>query len=189
MKRQILKQPGLRHDDKVNRPVSHGGLQRLAGAGLAHAGHGLALRVGQQRERDVKVRKLGELEAGFFAAPRYLAARGAPRAMTDLAAHETIWPFGDKKASFGAGKTPPPSIACDDFAVVLEVARAGGGVAVLPTHLAKLPVLEGALVRLFPDVVLRGAPLALVSRSQRPLPARVEALKAHLLASVPSLLA
>lgn len=149
----------------------------------------LALRVGQQRERDVKVRKLGELEAGFFAAPRYLAARGTPRAMTDLAAHETLWPFGDKKASFGAGKTPPPSIACDDFAVVLEVARAGGGVAVLPTHLAKLPVLEGALVRLFPDVVLRGAPLALVSRSQRPLPARVEALKAHLLASVPSLLA
>ena len=52
MKRQILKQPGLRHDDKVNRPVSHGGLQRLPGAGLAHAGHGLALSQSEPGQAD-----------------------------------------------------------------------------------------------------------------------------------------
>lgn len=149
----------------------------------------LALRVGKQRERDVKVRKLGELEAGFYASPRYLAARGTPRALAELPAHETVWPYGSKHASFGAGKTPPPSLACDDFAVVLEIARAGGGVAVLPTHLAKPHVLDGGLVRLFPEVALRGAPLWLAARAERPAPARVEALKAHLLANLPSLLA
>lgn len=156
---------------------------------LADPSLDMALRVGAETERDVRVRKLGELEAGFFASPRYLAARGAPKDPKELHAHETAWPYGTKKVSFGGGNQPPPSIACDDFAVVLEVARAGGGVVVLPAHLAKAHVREGALVRLFPEVSLRFAPLYLVTRRERPLPARVEALRAHLVANVGSLLA
>lgn len=149
----------------------------------------LALRVGKQRASDVKLRKLGELEAGFFASPRYLAARGTPKEPAELHAHDTVWPHGTKKASFGgASPAPAPSVACDDFAVVLEVARAGGGVGVLPLHLARWSVREGALVRLFPSLTLAGAPLYLVTRRQRPLPARVEALRAHLVAHVGSLL-
>ena len=147
----------------------------------------MALRVGVETEREVRVRKLGELEAGFFASPRYLAARGTPKEPKELRGHETAWPYGTKKASFGGGhEPPPPSIACDDFAVVLEIGRAGGGVVVLPAHLAKPYVREGALVRLFPELVLRGAPLYLVTRRERPLPARVEALRAHLVANVGS---
>lgn len=150
----------------------------------------MALRVGAETEREVRVRKLGELEAGFFAAPRYLAARGTPKTPAQLQNHETAWPHGTKKRSFGGGRaTPSPSIACEDFAVLLEVARAGGGVVVLPLHVAKPHVLEGSLVRLFPEVALGGAPLYLVTRKERPLPARVEALRAHLIANVASLLA
>ncbi|MBL9024388.1 MAG: LysR family transcriptional regulator [Myxococcales bacterium] len=149
----------------------------------------VALRVGAQTSPDLRVRKVGELGAGFFASPRYLAARGTPREPRSLAAHETAWPHGAKKASFtDGGARPRPSVSCDDFAVILEFARAGGGVVVLPLHLAKAHVREGALVRLFPDIVLRGAPLYLVTRRERPLPARVEALKAHLIANVPSLM-
>ena len=150
----------------------------------------LALRVGVQTGADVRVRKLGELEAGFFASPRYLAARGTPREPTDLAGHETTWPHGAQKASFqGSSAAPAPSIACDDFAVILEVTRAGGGIGVLPLHLARAHVLAGALVRLFPAITLRGAPLYLVTRREGPLPARVEALRAHLAANVGALLA
>lgn len=156
----------------------------------------LALRVGAQTSTELRFRKLGELSAAFFASPRYLAARGAPRSPAELAAHETAWPHGARKASFGVGGAgqagrgrPPPSIACDDFGVLLEIARAGGGVVVLPMHLARSHVREGSLVRLFPDVVLRGAPLYLAARRERPLPARTEALKAHLTEHLPSMLA
>ncbi|MBS2011367.1 MAG: LysR family transcriptional regulator [Deltaproteobacteria bacterium] len=149
----------------------------------------LALRAGKQTDPHLRVQKLGELAAGFFASPRYLAARGTPRRPEELEGHDTAWPDGGKRASFrGKGPPPPASVACDDFTVILEVAKAGGGVAVLPIHLAKLHVREGALVRLFPEVVLRNAPLFLVTRRERPLPARVEVFRAHLIESVPSLL-
>jgi DNA-binding transcriptional LysR family regulator len=54
-------------------------------------------------------------------------------------------------------------------------------VALLPTFLAARDVAAGALVRLFPDFGLGGAPLYLVSRPLRPLPARVAALRTYLL--------
>jgi DNA-binding transcriptional LysR family regulator len=150
----------------------------------------LALRVGQPRGGDVKVRKLGELEAGFYASPRYLSVRGVPKALRELEGHDTAWPHGDKKMSFGgAGAPPAPSIACDDFAVILEVTRASGGVGVLPLHLARSHVREGSLVRLLPSIALGGAPLYLVTRRERPLPPRVEALRSHLISNVGALLA
>lgn len=158
--------------------------------GLSDASLDLALRVGAQTNPDERVRKLGELEAGFFASPRYLAARGSPRALKELLAHETLWPHGVPRSSFSGGAPPPPpKVACDDFAVILAIARTGGGVGLLPKHLAKSEVREGALVRVLPEVTLRGAPLYLVTRRERPLPARVEALRAHLIANVGSLLA
>lgn len=142
----------------------------------------LALRVGKQSSSDVRVRKLGDLELGFFAAPRYLAARSHPRSLDDLAQHETAWPFDpkNKRAGFGGIATPAPSFACDDFTVILEFARAAGGIVVLPAHIAMRSARDGELSRVLPEISLGAAPLYLVTRRQRPLPARIEALSAHL---------
>ena len=70
---------------------------------------------------------------------------------------------------------------CSDFAFLLDVARAGGGVALLPTFLAAQDVALGALVRVLPEVALRDAPLFLVSRPGKPVPSRVQALKTCLM--------
>ncbi|MBL8680450.1 MAG: LysR family transcriptional regulator [Myxococcales bacterium] len=147
----------------------------------------LAMRVGRQSSNDVRVRKLGDLELGFFASPRYLAARTAPRALADLAQHETAWPYDpkSKRSSFGPTRTPAPSIACDDFTVILEFACAAGGIAVLPTHIAMRAARDGELSRVLPDIALGAAPLYLVTRRQRPLPARVQALSAFLAEHAP----
>jgi DNA-binding transcriptional LysR family regulator len=148
----------------------------------------LALRVGKQTGASLRARKLGELVAGFFASPRYIAARGVPGELRELAGHDTAWPHASRKHSFGGARTPAPTVSCDDFSVLLELACAGGGVVVLPMHLAAPRVREGALIRLLPQVALRSAPLYLVTREQRPLAASVEALRSHLAANIPLLL-
>ncbi len=144
---------------------------------LTEAGVDLALRVGPLKGA-VRARRIGELSAGLFASPRYLALRGEPKRREDLAGHDGLWPSAPKKASFAvASAPPPPAIDCDDFGALLELARAGAGIAVLPLFLIARDVAAGSLVRVLPEVVFRGAPLSLVTVVERPLPARVSALR------------
>lgn len=68
-----------------------------------------------------------------------------------------------------------------DFAFLAEVARTGGGVALLPVFLVAQDVALGELVRVLPSVAFRDAPLFLVSRPGRLVPPRVQAFKRCLL--------
>ncbi|MCP3138058.1 LysR family transcriptional regulator [Pyxidicoccus xibeiensis] len=148
---------------------------------LMEEGVDLALRVGRPGAGSFVARKLMDLEAGFFASPRYLERRGVPTALTDLAGHECLWPApprGRGPFRAGGGRPPPAaSVQCSDFGFLVELARAGGGVALLPTFLAAQDVALGALVRLLPEQAFRDAPLFLVSRPGRPVPPRVQVLK------------
>lgn len=150
---------------------------------LMGQGVDLALRVGRPGGQAVVARKLGELDAGFFASPGYLQRRGALERPEQLASHERLWPTPPKgQRAFAPGQPPQaPSVECADFGLLAELARGGGGVALLPTFLAARDVASGALVRVLPGLTLGGAPLYLVSRPLKPLPARVAALRAFLL--------
>jgi DNA-binding transcriptional LysR family regulator len=143
----------------------------------------LALRVGRPGGENLVARKLGELSAGFYASPTYLERRGTPQRLEQLGAHEGLWPIPLRgQQAFSPGARPvPPVVSCSDFSLLAEVARAGGGVALLPTYLAARHVAMGALVRVLPGVSLGGAPLFLVSRPARPVPPRVAALRSYLL--------
>ena len=50
----------------------------------------LALRTSRPTQQALHVRKLGNLAAGFYAAPAYLKQRGTPRTAADLAGHDLI---------------------------------------------------------------------------------------------------
>lgn len=153
---------------------------------LADAGIDLALRVGPTRAGAYRTRRLGEVGAGFFASPRYLFARGTPRQPGDLALHDGLWPPAQKRKSFAVkAPPPPPAIECDDFGALLELARAGAGVAVLPLFLAAEDVARGSLVRVVPELELPGAPLYLLTTAERPLPPRVAALRDVLIDRIP----
>lgn len=146
----------------------------------------LALRVGRPGGGSLVARRLGELSSGFFAAPSYLKRRGVPTRPAQLAEHEGLWPTPSRgQRSFASSAAPPtPAVECADFGLLAELARAGGGVALLPTFLAARDVSSGALVRVLPEVSLRDAPLYLVSRPLRPLPPRVVALRAFLIEAI-----
>jgi len=155
---------------------------------LMARGVDLALRVGPPGAGSFIAKKVGELEAGFFAAPSYLARRGAPASLDELAGHEGLWPEPKKgQRAFSPGRAPPvPAVQCADFSMLAELARLGGGVAVLPTFLAARDVAAGALVRVLPQVSMANAPLYLVSRPVKPLPPRVRALREWLLTQLRS---
>ena len=152
----------------------------------------LALRVGKPGNASLMAKRLGELEAGFYASPAWLERRGTPKEMGDFSKHDTLWPRYQpaRKAFSAVGVTPQaaPALECQDFDFLLEVARAGAGVALLPSFIAAPAVATGALVRVVPQVSLRSAPLYLVSRPERPLPARVAALREVLVSEIPPLL-
>lgn len=153
---------------------------------LLAEGVDLALRVGRPAASSYVARRLMELEAGFFASPTYLARRGTPAGPGDLKDHEGLWPEPPRgKRPFSVTpldlKPRAPGVECGDFLVLAAVARAHGGVALLPTFLAREDVAQGALVRVLPQVALGQAPLYLLSRPEKPAPARVTALRRFLL--------
>ena len=145
----------------------------------------LGVRVGKPGSRELVARKLTELEAGFFASPAYLERRGTPASPSDLAKHEGLWPPPQRgrSAFFALGKGTPPkaAISSSDFSTLAELARAGAGVALLPTFLVQHELERGSLVRVLPAMPLPRTPLFLVSRSLKRAPQRVIALRDYLL--------
>ncbi len=148
---------------------------------LLEKGVDLALRVGRPGAGTFVARKLMDLEAGFFASPRYLERRSEPSTLADLERHECLWPPPPRgRGPFGVGRGRPPpaaSVECSDFGFLAELARSGGGIALLPTFVAAQDVALGSLVRVLPGIAFRDAPLFLVSRPGTTVPPRVQVFK------------
>lgn len=146
----------------------------------------LALRLGRPGPLSGVARRLTTLSAAFFASPTYLERRGFPRSLAELSHHETLWPDPPRKtAAFGAESTSSvaPASVSADFGTLAAIARAGGGLALLPTFLAQDDLANGRLVRVL-DAPGPPTPLYLVSRPERPQPPRVRALQRHLIAAL-----
>jgi DNA-binding transcriptional LysR family regulator len=143
----------------------------------------IALRTGDPGAQTMMTRKLCELGAAFYAAPAYLAARGEPRSASELASHERLWPAPPRgSTSFGApGALPTIS---SSFAVTLGIARAGGGIAMLPRFIAAPDAASGALIEVLTSLPGPSAPLYLITRPERPQPARVRAVCDALVAAL-----
>lgn len=117
---------------------------------LVGEGFDLALRAGAKSLPDsphLSASRVGTLQLGLFAAPRYLARAGTPRSIEELAGHDLV-SFSEAVTIEGL---PPPRVLCDDTAFVRGVLRAGGGLGALPTFFADQDLATGALVRVLPD--------------------------------------
>jgi DNA-binding transcriptional LysR family regulator len=154
---------------------------------LSKDGVDLALRVGRPgKSKAVIAKKLGEVHAGFFASPGYIERRGMPSRLEELRGHDGLWPMPSKTQRAFAAAASRPIVECADFDLLAELARLGGGIALLPRFLASREVSAGNLIRVLPEISYGGAPLYLLSAPTRPLPRRVSSLKEHLIAFVNS---
>jgi DNA-binding transcriptional LysR family regulator len=160
---------------------------------LVAEGVDFALRAGTLRDSSLVARKLGRVEAGLYAAPSYLARRGTPGRVADLARHDCIlfradrgrvtWTLNGPDHEERVEVTGP--VAGDDFSFLHRIVLGGTGIGLLPSFLCRAAVDEGGLVRVLPRYAWRTAgSFHLVYSSARYLPHRAAVFRDFLLAGL-----
>jgi DNA-binding transcriptional LysR family regulator len=129
-------------------------------------------------------RLLGARSGGLVASPAYIAARGAPRTLQDLANHDCV------TSAHPSGRTTWRLAGADGAVEEVQVAGrfsgntaqalrkaavAGLGIALLPPPMARLDVQAGLLVPVLPHYQRTGQGLSVLYPSRRQLPLAVSA--------------
>ncbi len=151
---------------------------------LVGEGFDLALRAAERlADSTLVVRKVSQVEGQLFASPSYLARRGRPRTIRDLDGHDIVRFRGIDRAILRGGRAEtglhqrPARIIADDYSFVREVLRAGGGVGLLPSFLAREDLATGALVRVLPRFRMALGSLYIVHPAARLVPRKVIAFR------------
>jgi DNA-binding transcriptional LysR family regulator len=166
---------------------------------LVEEGFDLVVRLGEPDERlGLIARFLGNQKWILCAAPDYLARRGTPRSLDQLAEHDCLelmngnrpvsWQIADATGNLNAVKvTARHSINYGD--AILDAAVAGIGIARLPSWLVHHELHAGRLVRVLPSATAEHSPIQVLwPRARELLPrvrATVDALVARFLPVAP----
>jgi DNA-binding transcriptional LysR family regulator len=134
----------------------------------------------------------------FCAAPAYLARRGKPESIEDLADHDLIgfrnlrtgqvqgWPF--RTPDGGSGRlVPAPRLVFDDGESGWQAALAGAGIVCTPLYLADQHLRTGRAIELLKSHRDDPVTVSIVRRERRLTPRRVTTLIAYLLDHAPPL--
>ena len=129
--------------------------------GPSQAGVDISVRIADSVDTDFAVETVGTLSRALYAAPSYLARRGAPDGPEDLKTHDCLRYAGAPSPSqwvlSNGARTERVAVKgrlALDLGLAVEAAAragAGAGVAVLPDFLAADGVRAGALERVLPD--------------------------------------
>jgi DNA-binding transcriptional LysR family regulator len=153
---------------------------------LIDEGIDIAIRWGNLPDSNFVARRLrisGSLR--YYASPSYLKKQGTPRSPRELSRHAClvmtgkadplVWPFHDGSRSLS--QRVVPRATANSFVVVGEFAKAGLGIARMPSSLAEPAVLSGALREVLSAFVPHDVgPLHAIYPSARHLSAKVRAL-------------
>ncbi len=147
---------------------------------------------GALRDSALVVHRLDATEGRLFAAPSYLARRGAPATVAELASHTLVLAriVGGPTLSLRRGDEEAeelratPAVRTRDFSFAKEVCVAGGGVAVLPSVIARRDVEAGSLAAVLPEHVAFRGSLYLLHRAQRYLSPAVRAFRDAVVAAL-----
>lgn len=155
----------------------------------------LALRasVGPLPDTAYRASVLAEFRIGLYAAPAYLAARGSPEAPSALARHDLVVSrdFTDAaqlRLTDPRGRVHEvlarPALRTSDYASVLRLTIAGGGIGPLPDLVAAAAVASSSLVPVLPGWSVSEGKLYAISLSGREAPARVRVFRDFLRAEL-----
>jgi DNA-binding transcriptional LysR family regulator len=149
-------------------------------------GYDVGIRAGEARDGTMVMRELAPLTFVICGAPSYLAERGIPATLADLAKHNCLRLRGRGPAgrslnwSVGPRKSPvsPPvkgNFLAHDITTLVSAAVHGQGLVWAPLPLVLPLFRSGALRPVLPDCVSQPARLFIHYVSRRHLPARVRA--------------
>jgi LysR family transcriptional regulator AphB len=158
----------------------------------------VAFRAGHIIEPNLIARQVGTSRAMLVAGPSYLATRGTPLALADLADHDCItfpklgapasWSINGPEGDVEIKVTG--RFSANSAQALLHAALSNLGVALLPTVAVAPHLATGRLVQVLPGYGMNGLGVYLVYLSRKQLPRAVSALidfttakvQAHLLA-------
>lgn len=146
---------------------------------LAGGGYDLAIRIGRLADSSLIARRIAPVRAVRVASPAYLARRGRPRTSADLAGHDGLL-YANAGARELAGMNPV--MRSNNGEMLLEAAKAGLGIAILPTFIAARGLEDGSVEPVLLDKPLPEAALHAVMPPGRATTARVRALVDFLVA-------
>lgn len=142
----------------------------------------LAIREGTLDDSSLTARRLADVEVVLCASPTYLARRGTPRTIDDLARHELLavpvsGPASDLSRLRGRGGRRldlVPRIRVNDLVALATLAEEGSGIAFLPDYVARDGIARGTLRRVLPRTTITRYPMHALYPSRRHLPRRVQ---------------
>jgi DNA-binding transcriptional LysR family regulator len=149
---------------------------------LVEEGFDVAIRASSKlKDSSLVARKVAQTELHLFASPAYIARRGLPRTMEELAEHDVILfqtPSGRADlAGLRPDKKQPARIITSEFAFLRSLVRAGAGVGPLPSFHAVGDCADGKLVRVVPEFARASAALYVVYPQAKHTPKKVIAFR------------
>src|SRR6266851_10331864 len=150
---------------------------------LVEEGFDVAIRAGHLVDSTLIARRLGAMKSVLVASPGYLKRHGRLKSPADLekdpcitfgsSPTPTLWTlhFGEKKVDVRVAAR----LSTNDFDLMLDAARAGIGIALLPEHLLTAALLRGRLKRVLTDWSSPETPVHAVYPSARHLSPKVSA--------------
>ncbi|MBX3191831.1 MAG: LysR family transcriptional regulator [Labilithrix sp.] len=159
-------------------------------------GFDIAIRAGALDDGDFVARKLFDATRGLFASKAYLARRGRPKRLADLASHDLVatraspngatWDLVVDPDDAGRGRRHrfafKPRLVVNELLAARHAAIAGAGVTLLPTA----QVEPGTLERVLPKIAGEPGGLWLLYPAQRRLTAAARSCIEHLLSTIPA---
>lgn len=122
---------------------------------LVGDGYDLAVRFGHLTDSRLMARRLASRRLILCASPDYLARRGAPRDLSEIASHDgLVGSSGQWRFTEGGRETslrPNGRWRCNSGAAVLDAALQGLGLCQLPDFYVVEALASGALVEILPD--------------------------------------
>lgn len=157
---------------------------------IVEEGIDVAVRIGPLADSALKAVRIGWVRQMLVASPAYLARRGAPQVMADLAQHDLIGTMGPRAAGewqLASGKwrlDPRPRLVLNTVDGVLAAVEAGMGIANLLSYQLADALGAGRLITLLADEQPPPLPVHLLFEPSRAgLPAVrafVDAMKARM---------
>jgi DNA-binding transcriptional LysR family regulator len=156
---------------------------------LVENGFDIGIRAALSHDPNLVVRRVGNASLGLFAAPSYLEARGTPKTVADLAAHDAVLFRAKQGKALWRLDGPNDEVSsvevsghvnADEVLFVRTAIAAGLGIGLLPILVESACAEKkktDPLRRVLPDYAVRGADLAIVTPSGPKRPRRVTLLR------------
>lgn len=152
---------------------------------LVAEGFDIALRASGPKLADSSLvaKKLSDIEMQVYGAPDYLSRAGTPRTPEDLDEHQwVLMRMHRLPPTLPAVSKNHQHILGDDILFILEAVRAGLGLGLLPSYLAREHVAAGSLIRVLPRVCVGSGTLYLVHPPAQHVPRKISAFRDYVAA-------